>query len=173
MREPASPDFAIVSSPAPRALADLHAASFDPAWDADAFEALLSVPGTFALAALEGSGPVAMVLVRLIADEAEVLTVCSAPAFRGRGIAGALIREAAATLLAHGATALFLEVAADNAPAIALYEKLGFKRIGCRRGYYARPGGPVDAITMKLGFGKTRHSAPPTIGGTIGAPEIR
>jgi ribosomal-protein-alanine N-acetyltransferase len=52
-----------------------------------------------------------------------------------------------------GAETLFLEVAADNAPAIALYERLDFERIGLRPGYYAHGDhGPVDALVYRLGL---------------------
>ena len=47
------------------------------------------------------------------------------------------------------ATDAFLEVAADNAPAIALYTATGFRQSGTRRAYYAHPDGTrSDAIVM-------------------------
>ena len=46
---------------------------------------------------------------------------------------------------------LFLEVAKDNGPALALYKALGFKEVGRRKSYYERPGGPPqDALTLAL-----------------------
>ncbi len=48
---------------------------------------------------------------------------------------------------------LFLEVAADNDAAIALYEGLGFKIVGARKAYYQRAGGVnVDAVILALGL---------------------
>ena len=50
-----------------------------------------------------------------------------------------------------GAGALFLEVGADNPPARALYEAMGFRAIGTRTAYYRRGDGPlVDALVMRL-----------------------
>jgi ribosomal-protein-alanine N-acetyltransferase len=52
---------------------------------------------------------------------------------------------------AQGATRLFLEVADDNAAALALYARAGFSEAGRRPGYYARPdGGRQDALILAL-----------------------
>jgi predicted GNAT family acetyltransferase len=56
----------------------------------------------------------------------EVSGVCTHPEFRGRGYAGALMRQVTAAVLARGETA-FLHSYASNAGAIALYESLGFR----------------------------------------------
>ncbi|HZL01332.1 MAG TPA: GNAT family N-acetyltransferase [Caulobacteraceae bacterium] len=55
----------------------------------------------------------------------EVSALCTHPDHRGRGLAGALIRAAAARILARGETP-FLHVLGHNSPAIALYRILGF-----------------------------------------------
>ena len=61
-----------------------------------------------------------------------------------------LVAAAAAWAHDQGATSLFLEVGVDNEPAIALYEGLGFERVGRRAGYYTRADGEiVDAIVMR------------------------
>jgi [ribosomal protein S18]-alanine N-acetyltransferase len=50
-----------------------------------------------------------------------------------------------------GARALFLEVGADNPPARALYEAMGFRVVGTRTAYYRRGDGPpADALIMRL-----------------------
>ena len=132
------------------ALAEIHSSAFDEAWDAASFARLLAMPGAFALVAVEKDGPRGFVLARLGGGEAEIITIAVDPAARRKGLGRALMRRVAAEALARGAEAIFLEVAEDNAPAIALYERLGFEAVGRRPAYYNRPDGKIAAISMKL-----------------------
>ena len=132
-----------------KALARVHAASFDASWSAADLATLLDGPGAFALMARH-EGVQAFVLARAIADEAEILTIAVSPDFRRRGLARTLVDAAARLAESHGAQSLFLEVAEDNPAAIALYGGAGFALVGHRRSYYARPGvAPVDALVMR------------------------
>jgi [ribosomal protein S18]-alanine N-acetyltransferase len=134
-----------------RDIAGLHAAVFDTAWDAAAVARLLEHPGSTALVATTGipKSMVGFVLGQLAADEAEVLSIGVAPEWQRHGL-GARLMDGLARAAARGqAKRLFLEVAADNAGAQALYGKLGFTESGRRKAYYARQGGPaVDAIVL-------------------------
>lgn len=80
-------------------------------------------------------------------DDAQVMTVAVARAHQGRGIGGALLTTLVGRARELGARALLLEVRVDNAPALALYERFGFVRLGRRRGYYQPEN--VDAWTMR------------------------
>ena len=70
------------------------------------------------------------------------------PAARRKGVGAALLAGALAALKAEGADQCFLEVRAANAPALALYRRLGFASAGVRRGFYRDP--PDDAVVMTL-----------------------
>jgi ribosomal-protein-alanine N-acetyltransferase len=129
------------------ALAALHALAFDHPWTAEEIADLLD-SGAAALMAADG-----FILIREAAGEAEILTLAVAPAARRQGL-GRMLVEAAIERL--GAAELFMEVAADNAAAIALYTQAGFVQAGARRGYYARPGGAVDALLLKRGQSSIR-----------------
>lgn len=135
-------------------LAPLHAAAYDRPWSAAEIEALARTPGVAVLAVHDAAGaPQGFVMARRVADEAEILTLAVAPGARRRGVARVLV-EAAAGL---GAASLFLEVAADNAAARALYAAAGFVEVGRRRGYYARADGPpVDALVLRRLTGALR-----------------
>lgn len=130
----------------PDALAALHAACFTTPrpWSAQEFAALLATPHCFLL-----EEPGGFLLGRAIADEAELLTLVVDPALRRGGIARRLVRRFAETAAQRGATHAFLEVAEENGPARALYDSLGWKGAGRRRGYYTTPDGKAcDALVL-------------------------
>ena len=80
-------------------------------------------------------------------DETDVMNVAVHPDCRRRGIAEKLIKTLVMKLNEKGSHALMLEVRASNAPAIALYEKLGFLQVGCRKNYYRNP--KEDALILR------------------------
>ena len=80
-------------------------------------------------------------------DETDVMNVAVHPDCRRRGIAETLIVNLVDELKKKGSHALMLEVRASNAPAIALYEKLGFLQVGCRKNYYRNP--KEDALILR------------------------
>jgi ribosomal-protein-alanine N-acetyltransferase len=131
------------------ALARVHALAFETPWPPEAFTGLLDSPGVFALAAVDEE-VVGLILMQAIAGEAEVLTLAVAPTHQRRGAAGALLKAGLDLACTAGAESGFLEVAADNAAAIALYAGAEFTQVGRRAGYYARSGGPaVDALVLQ------------------------
>jgi ribosomal-protein-alanine N-acetyltransferase len=140
-----------VGAAADELLEAIHAQAFDEPWDAAAFSGLLEGPGVVALVAAENSTPEGLVIVRAVADEAEILTLAVLPSARRRGVGARLMRTALKEAAALGARRLLLEVAEDNAAAAGLYGRLGFVEVGRRRGYYARRDGePVTARILSL-----------------------
>ena len=128
----------------PGELAALHGRCFPVhprAWSADEFSDLLDNRLNFLLIRPQG-----FLLGRSVSDEAELLTLAVAPEARRMGLGRTLLAEFAHTSTARGGREAFLEVASDNAPAIALYASAGWQRAGTRRDYYA-PG--IDAMVMR------------------------
>lgn len=126
-------------------MAAVHGAAFphEP-WDEAAFVALLRQPGVMGF--LDARGGV--LLVRVAADEAEVLTI--GVAARRAGIGRGLMTAATARARAAGAKTLFLEVAVSNEAALGLYGALGFTAVGRRLNYYADG---EEAVVLSLGLG--------------------
>lgn len=114
---------------------------------------LTSTAGAVAMVVEADHGPDlwAFVLGRVMADEAEVLSLGVVPAAQRQGIGRRLVEALAADVRKRGAGRLYLEVSAANTPAIALYRGLGFTHLGRRRGYYRRQGAPPeDALLLGL-----------------------
>ena len=84
--------------------------------------------------------------VRVVADEAEVLTVGVVPDARRSGLARRLLAGLLGAAVERGAREAYLEVRIDNDAARALYRSEGFADVGVRRGYYEN--GRVDAVVM-------------------------
>jgi ribosomal-protein-alanine N-acetyltransferase len=133
------------------AMAQAHAQAFAAkAWREDEFADLLEGEGIFGFLAADET-PLGVILCRVAAGEAEVLTVGVTPAARRRGVALALMIAGLDRARDAGAAQAFLEVAIDNDGAIALYELMGFAPTGLRKSYYDRgPEGFTDALVMRL-----------------------
>jgi len=129
----------------PEALATLHRAAFviDRAWSAAEFRTLLESP--YCHVTIQPQG---FALWRAVADETELLTIATHPAHRRKGIAANLMARWMAAAQTSASTA-FLEVAADNAPAVALYAQFGFDLVARRAGYYKRGDHAVDALILR------------------------
>jgi [ribosomal protein S18]-alanine N-acetyltransferase len=124
------------------------------AWSAETFWSELAHPKTrWYVVAVPADQPDEVIgYAGLLAPgaEADVQTIAVAAPAQGRGVGGVLIDALIAEAGRRSATALLLEVRADNEPAIALYTKRGFERIAVRRRYYQPE--DVDAWVMRLRF---------------------
>ncbi len=134
-------------------IAALHAKLFDPPWDATSIAALIELPVAAALVAQvrEPKAMAGFIIGQVAADEAEILCIGVAPEWQRRGLARQMIEGLARAATRAEAKRIYLEVAADNAAAMALYDSLGFSEVGRRKGYYQTAGAqPVDAALLAL-----------------------
>ena len=139
------------------AILSLEALSFTSAFDKAHLRHLIAQPSGLAFVAelaAEKDQPMThsfagYIIAQIIADEAEILSLAVAPIARRRGVGAALLGHLIAQREAQNIGTIWLDVAADNAKAIRLYEKAGFIVSGYRPRYYRRPGGAVDAVLMK------------------------
>ena len=137
----------------PTDLARLTSEAFEGArvWTADEIEAIASAPGGFLLGSKNAG-----LLARVVADEAEILTLVTAREERRRGHGLKLLIGFEAQAQARGARNAFLEVGSLNAPARALYEKAGYREVGRRMGYYRTSGGASEtALILKRALNGT------------------
>ena len=82
-----------------------------------------------------------------IGHEIHITNVAVHPSFRRRGVARALLGQTLDQARWSGVELLFLEVRPTNVEALPLYESLGFRVIGRRKGYYFDTG--EDALVME------------------------
>lgn len=136
----------------PTDLAQTHAAAFTQtrSWSAKEFSSLLNSRGVI----LCGDAR-SFILGRVVADEAEVLTIATAPNFQRQGIARSTLIEFLNAAQTAGAVTVFLEVATDNEPAKSLYYNAGFTHEGQRPNYYASSDGrKVAADVLRKSLAK-------------------
>ena len=147
------------------ALSDIHHRSFERGWASSEFQSLLQDRGIVCLVLRRSTFRitdqiVGFVLARSVVDEAEILTIAVDPDFRqsggGRQLMEALMRQ----LYGNRVAKLFLEVDAGNIPALSLYQHLGFKKVGERKGYYHSAEGEASlALVMQAAL----TAAPPDV----------
>ncbi|KXV74886.1 hypothetical protein AD953_09810 [Acetobacter malorum] len=152
LSQPVAVDIIEASQAHGAVLAALHAQSFsvDDLWDEAALKQLLLLPGVVTALAMLGDQPAGFLMIRCVADEAEVLTLCVGRAFRQQGIARQLLGWGVMEAQDRGADHMFLEVSVHNAAAQALYAGAGFMQAGKRRAYY--PDGS-DALVLMHSWG--------------------
>lgn len=127
-------------------LAEIEKACFHTPWSADMLREELG-KGIFLVA--EQDGAVAgYVGCQTVLDEGYITNVAVSPDCRRQGIGRALVGALASHARGQGLSFVTLEVRASNAPALALYEGAGFRRVGVRKNFYTAPA--EDAVLMTL-----------------------
>ena len=128
-------------------VAALEKLCFADPWSEMSIASELGNIWSYWLVAVDGDQVVGYIGSQSSYDETDVMNVAVHPDWRRRGIAESLIENLIRELKNRGSHALLLEVRASNAPAIALYEKLGFVQVGCRKNYYRNP--KEDALILR------------------------
>ena len=143
------------------ALVELDSCSFTAPWVAQAWHEELEA-GRVLVAEGEGGAVVGAAVLCIVADTAELRRIATVPRERRRGIARDLLREAGARARAAGCVRIELEVAAENAAALALYSAFGFVVVGRRVGYYRTP--PDDAVLLSAAVDSLAPGSSPPSG---------
>lgn len=136
-------------------IARLHAEGFYRGWSREEFAAYITGEGTPVYVACDSKRRIAgFAMLRHLGEEVELITIAVDRKWRRKGVGQMLMRALFGALLMSPAKRMLLEVAADNPAALKLYGKLGFAKLGERKGYYPRPDGtPATAIVMARDLG--------------------
>ncbi|MDR2268072.1 MAG: ribosomal protein S18-alanine N-acetyltransferase [Holosporaceae bacterium] len=128
-------------------LSQLHAACFSDHWDESYFRNLSAdFYGFMANCGVKNCG---FILCRRVIDEAEILTMCVLSEYRNRSLGTQLLEKVLKYSSSLLVKKIFLEVADNNLPAVALYKRCGFEEVARRQNYYQSAGIPTDARVMQ------------------------
>ena len=127
----------------------IERASFTLPWPREAFVELLDPSSAYATGAMvDARGEILGYVVYCeVADELQILNIAVDPSARKRGVGARMLETLHRQAIANGRTQSYLEVRETNAPAIALYEKFGYKAFMRRPKYY--PDTQEDALLMR------------------------
>ena len=128
-------------------IAELEKICFSDPWSENSIATELTSRLSYWLVAVEDGQVVGYIGSQSVLGESDMMNVAVHPERRRRGIAEKLVLALSHDLKQRDNVCLTLEVRASNAPAIALYEKLGFAQVGRRPNYYRNP--KEDALILR------------------------
>ena len=129
------------------AIAELEKLCFSDPWSENSIATELTSRLSYWLVAVENGEVVGYIGSQSVLGESDMMNVAVHPDHRRKGIAESLVNSLSFDLKDRGNVCLTLEVRASNAPAISLYEKLGFTQVGLRKNYYRNP--REDALILR------------------------
>ena len=129
------------------AIAELEKRCFSDPWSEKSIASEVHNPLAYWLVAEDGGEILGYIGSQSVLDAADVMNLAVSPDHRRKGIGEKLIKALTRYLQENGVIALLLEVRVSNAPAISLYEKLGFVQVGRRPRYYTNP--REDALILR------------------------
>ena len=132
-------------------VAALEKLCFSDPWSEESISGELNNRYSFWLVAEDDGVVLGYIGSQISFPEADVMNVAVHPQHRRKGVGERLVL-ALCDALCDEHTSLTLEVRASNAPAISLYEKLGFAQVGLRRNYYRNP--KEDALILRKEWAK-------------------
>ena len=134
-------------------VAELHTLLFKRGGDEAECTSLLEQNGVFGFYArpTDKKNLHGFVLSRVVADEAEILSIGTDANLQNNGLGCRLMQAAIGEASQRGAEKMFLEVDENNIPAVRLYQKIGFQTVGKREAYYDNGGETrSNALVLEL-----------------------
>ena len=112
---------------------------FTPAWSKAQLSDEITRDDAFTAVSKEDGVITGFCIIRMAGDQGELFQIAVHPEFRRSGTAEKLLNRGICWAREKNAESIFLEVRESNVPAIGLYQKLGFEKLGVRKGYYTQP----------------------------------
>lgn len=127
-------------------IAELEKKCFPDPWNEEMFVQLLSNPLAVYITALYEDKVVGYAGIYHILSEGQLMNIAVMEEFRRCGIAEKMFGDIIQYAKENDVEVITLEVRQKNIPAISFYEKIGFEKVGQRKGYYSHP--TDDAVLM-------------------------
>ena len=118
------------------AIEEIERVAYPTPWSRSMFAGELSKPSSICLGAFEDGRLLGYLITSRYVDAWHVMNVAVTPERRRQGIASLLLNRLFELTAGRSRRGYTLEVRVSNAGAIKLYEELGFRPRGVRRGYY-------------------------------------
>ena len=135
-------------------VAELEQLCFADPWSEKALELLLG-DGAYGAVCLQEGRVMAYGGVLWAPFEGQITNIATHPNARRCGTGAAVLEHLISVAIERGCEQLSLEARVSNTPAISLYERYGFEKMGLRRGFYKHP--TEDAYVMCLSLDKTKN----------------
>ena len=120
-------------------VAAIESDCFSHPWSRRSLESELQNETSRFLVAVEDGKVIGYIGMSAVIDEGYLFNAAVDSHYRKKGVGSALVRELVTWCQKHDFAFLTLEVRESNAPAIALYSRFGFVRVGERKNYYSDP----------------------------------
>ena len=127
-------------------VADIEKSAILDPWSEKSFISQVEKSYSFNIVCKYLGKPIAYLCTDFVIDEFEICTIAVDEKFRQRKIGKKLLTMLIEEANDRNAKLITLEVRASNAPAISLYEKMGFENLGTRKDFYSKP--KEDAYIM-------------------------
>ena len=116
---------------------DILISDFDDFWNYNILKEELESPISKYIIAKTNDGEIiGFAGIKIIVDTADIMNIVVKKSWRNQGVGNLLLSNLISLCKNSNLSSLSLEVNEDNLPAIHLYEKVGFKKIGLRKNYY-------------------------------------
>ena len=136
---------------------EIVATAPDP-WSPASMESTMNDLNCWSFVALHKGAPVGFVVFLVVEASADLQQIVVCKGYRGKGVGRQLLLHAMPQLAEYGVMRILLEARASNAPALGLYESLGFRQLAVRPGMYSHP--KEDGVLMARQYNQPPPSAP-------------
>lgn len=126
----------------------------EPPWTVNHIRHTIEANNSIILVATLAKEKIGFIIASETPDELDIYMVVVSEKYKRKNIGTYLFNDLIEYAKNKKIDSIVLETRISNTPAIALYERVGFEKVGERKAYYSRP--IEDAVVMKHELGKER-----------------